>query len=383
MTFLRFRFLIAAILAFTSSAWAADTASILPPKFAGWKVSKPAQASTDPAVADPVNAALLKEYGFTGFESATYVREDGRKLTIKAAQFTDASGAYGAFTYYRMPPMQDEKIGDKASSLNERVLFFRGNILVDAVFQEMTAMSAAELRELASDLPSPLGSAGKLPNLPAYLPKTFEKNTAKYVIGPVGLMKVSAPLPAQLVNFSTEPEIVLGTYRVAGGETTLMIIQYPTNQIAAERLRTIEAARQPDPAQKNGTTPIADLGPLVYKRTGPLLVIATADASASDAKSLLADVNYEANVTWNENTYFDKKHNIGTFVWGTFLLCGILMLFAVFAGLAFGGVRILLRRIFPNRMSQHPDELEFISLHLSGNDTQSADSEVSSTIKAG
>ena len=112
-------------------------------------------------------------------------------------------------------------------------------------------------------------------------------------------------------------------------------------------------------------------------------MIATADASASDAKSLLADVNYEANVTWNENTYFDKKHNIGTFVWGTFLLCGILMLFAVFAGLAFGGVRILLRRIFPNRMSQHPDELEFISLHLSGNDTQSADSEVSSTIKAG
>ena len=43
-----------------------------------------------------------------------------------------------------------EKIGDGAASMNERVLFYRGNILVDAVFQKLSAMSAAELRELAA-----------------------------------------------------------------------------------------------------------------------------------------------------------------------------------------------------------------------------------------
>ena len=37
--------------------------------------------------------------------------------------------------------------------MNERVLFFRGNILVDAVFSRLNAMSAAELRTLASALP--------------------------------------------------------------------------------------------------------------------------------------------------------------------------------------------------------------------------------------
>ena len=45
----------------------------------------------------------------------TCARDDGRKLAIKAAVFNDASGAYGAFTYYKTPAMLDEKIGGQAA----------------------------------------------------------------------------------------------------------------------------------------------------------------------------------------------------------------------------------------------------------------------------
>src|SRR5438105_664335 len=117
-----------ALVAGTAFAAAAPAGPVLPQQFGGWTTSSSPQISNDPAVADPVNAAVLKEYGFTGFESATYTRDDGRKLTIKAARFTDASGAYGAFTYYKVPAMLTEKIGDQAVSANERVLFYRGNI---------------------------------------------------------------------------------------------------------------------------------------------------------------------------------------------------------------------------------------------------------------
>src|SRR5579872_2531545 len=111
----------------------ATPAPILPTQFAGWQISGPTHSSTDPAVADAANAALLKEYGFTDFESGTYTRDDGRKLTLKAARFADATGAYGSFTYYKLPQMLKETIPDQAASLNERVLFYRGNILVDVV----------------------------------------------------------------------------------------------------------------------------------------------------------------------------------------------------------------------------------------------------------
>ena len=83
----------------TGFVFAADNGDYLPKSFAGWTESGIAQVITDAAQADAAYPAVLKEYGFTGSETATYTREDGRKLTIKAARFKDATGAYGAFTF--------------------------------------------------------------------------------------------------------------------------------------------------------------------------------------------------------------------------------------------------------------------------------------------
>ena len=155
------------VLLLCAAAWAAEAPPpILPAQFAGWQVKDSVVKSTDSSTADAANAPVLQEYGFQRLEKATYARDDGRRLDIKAAVFADASGAYGAFTYYKTPLMLNEKIGGQASSLNNRVLFYQGNILVDAVFDKLNVMSAAELRELAGVLPAPAGNARNLPPLP-------------------------------------------------------------------------------------------------------------------------------------------------------------------------------------------------------------------------
>jgi hypothetical protein len=334
--------------------------SILPKAFGGWQAPS-IQASQDPGIADPTNAALLKEYGLTDVELASYSR-DGRKLTIRAARFKDASGAYGAFTYYKTPAMITEKFGDQGASLNERVLFYRGNIVVDAVFESLTAMSAAELRELAADLPLPRDNTAQLPGLPAYLPReSYEKNTAKYVVGPVGLEKIAAPLSAQLVDFSADAEVVLGNFTTSRGTATLMLISYPTPAIAAEHLKKIDEAQ-------SANAPIFD------KRTGPILVMATGAISESEAKALLAAVNYEANVTWNENTHVSPKDNIGSLVVNILYLCFILAGICIVAGVAFGGIRLLVKRWYPGRFFDRPEDVEFISLHLSEKASNGTDS---------
>jgi hypothetical protein len=366
---------------------------LLPPQFSGWQISGSPKMSNDPASADPANAALLKEYGFTEFESAIYIREDGRKLTLKAARFADATGSYGAFTYYKLPQMLKESIPDQAASLNERVLFYRGNVLVDVVFEKLSAMSAAELRELSEALPLPASNSRNLPGLPAYLPKLgYVKNTAKYVVGPVGLEKISSPLPAQLVDFSVGSEVAMGTYQTSDGQATLILISYPTPQIAAEHLRQLDAARQQNPQQPgsvvNTNTPPVNLlpvniGPVFDKRTGPMLVIATGAISSAEAKSLLSLVNYEADVTWNENTYTGKKNNLGNLILNIFLLCAILMAFSAVAGLAFGGIRIFFNRILPESVLHREKQMEFISLNLCEGEEAAANSNVSSSIKAG
>src|SRR5215813_11284161 len=174
-------------------SFAADpSASMLANSFAGWHLSEPAQTSNNPSSADPLNAAVLKEYGFTDVETATYTRDDGHQLTLRAARFEDASGAFGAYTFYRTPEMQPEEIGDQAASLGQRVLFCRGKGLVDATFTKLSAMSAAELRELSDDLPKASGTQSKLPDLIAYLPRqAFVAHSAKYMVGPLALEKIA------------------------------------------------------------------------------------------------------------------------------------------------------------------------------------------------
>ena len=57
-----------------------------------------------------------------------------------------------------------------------------------------------------------------------------------------------------------------------------MLIEYPTPQIAAERLRQIDAAHHVT-QQQPGIAPILDIGPFFDTRTGPIIVIAAGPLS--------------------------------------------------------------------------------------------------------
>lgn len=356
---------------------------VLPKTFGGWQVHGQVQASSDPAVGDEANAAILKEYGFNNFENATYTRDDGRTLKVRAARFADTSGAYGAFTFYKRPEMQNEKIGGQASSLNNRVLFYNGNVLIDAVFDHLTAMSAAELRELAAALPLPRGGASNLPGLPAYLPKpNYVKNTAKYIVGAQALDKIGSPIPSQLVDFNAGAEVVLGNFNTGNGDGTLMLISYPTPQIATQHLKILEAAHLANQQQQPGALPFAEVGTFMDKRTGPIVAIAAGPYSESEAKNLLDSIHYDADITWNENTYLDKKNNIANLVWNAAILSGILIGMGLIAGLAFGGMRILLQKMRP-AARRGEEEIEFISLGLEESTAAAVGSEEVRAIHAG
>lgn len=353
--FMKSRFCILFLVFFVTSLCLASTAKeagFLPQSFNGWqKNTAGAQTSTDPAVADPTDAAVLKEYGFSDVERATYTR-DGRKMQVKAARFKDASGAYGAFTFYERPQMQAEKIGDEGASNNLRILFYRGNVLVDVLLDRVTAMSAGDLRALAETLPSVGGNLSALPTLPGNLPRQFYiSHTERYITGPVAMERLGVPLPPALVDFNMGPELAGARYRSTWGEANLVLIGYPTPQIAIEKMRALEAAALPG-------------GPFYFKRTGPIVAIVNGNIPENEAQSLLASVNYDANVTWNQPTQLNPKDNLGNLIIGIFVLIGFIALLALIFGFAFGGIRILTKKLFPNRVFDRPDDVEIIRLNL-------------------
>jgi NAD/NADP transhydrogenase alpha subunit len=91
-----------------------------------------------------------------------------------------------------------------------------------------------------------------------------------------------------------------------------------------------------------------------------MLVVARGPISPSEARSLTESVNYDANVTWNERTKFDKFDNIGVLVISVAMLVVVLVGVALFGGFMVGGMRVWMRRGKPEG-SQGDD---FIKLDL-------------------
>jgi hypothetical protein len=343
---------IALLLATVASAQSKSPAGPLPQTFNGWHIDAGSvKASKDQVSADPTDAPVLKEYGFTDVESATYSRND-RKMQIKAARFSDATGAFGAFTYYVQPQMQVEKIGERGASSNTRILFFKGNILIDASVEHLSAMSGADLRSLADALPRLTSENGKLPTLPANLPsQSLMRNSSRYVIGPEALARLGVPIPAQLIDFSKSPEVAIGKYRTSQGEASVTLVGYPTPQIARERMDAMQAAGLSG-------------GPFYFKRTGPYVVAVSGNIPADEAQSLLASVNYDADVMPLQPTKPKPSEDGAGFVFALVMLCVITVLAALVFGFVFGGVRILANKMFPNRVFSRPESVEIIRLDL-------------------
>lgn len=353
---------------------AAASTSLLPEIFAGWQLTGTAQESTDPQAADPGDAVALKEYGFTRYEAASYTR-DQDTLTLKALEFGDATGAYGAFTFYRRPNMVPEQIGRGAAFDGTRVLFWSGTVLVDAKFGRLTPMSAAEMRDLVTLLPQPTGNLSVLPTLTSYLPpRHLEAMTVRYAIGPQAYRLSGGVLPAALVDFSRSAEAVTAQYNALNGTGTLTIINYPTPEIAIDREHAIQSffaahgeAQNATAAQNSWTPELADSNPAAIqsRRSGPLVAVTSGSFSADAAQQLLQSVHYEVNLTaGNRTSYVPDTTKVAQIILGVAFLVGIFALIAIVAGVSLGGGRVLWKKMRGKSDTQQDESTEFIRLNL-------------------
>jgi hypothetical protein len=276
-----------------AAALAAAAHSAIWPEHLGPYDRKSAQTATS-------NEAAPEEDGFVAAEQADYGR-----FQVTAAQYKDPTGAYAAAIERPSKPLQV------------------GNYVISC-----SGDCPKELAKLA-DAALPRVSRAALPILPDYLPsKDRVSHSERYILGPIGLKTVAPSIPESLAAFQFSPEAAVARYRLRTGDELLAIFSYPTPQIARDQAVAFEKAA---------------IG--LVKRTGPFVAVIPAPPDAQAAQKLLANINYQAAVSWNEPIPIPvKPQSVAQMILAIIELAGIVVAFCVLSGLAFGSYRILSRR---------------------------------------
>jgi hypothetical protein len=340
--------------------------ALLPDAFDGWVTAEPSKTVTDAAQADPANAAALKEYGFNAAVEANYKRE-GETLSLRALRFDDASGAYGAYSYFRQNGWPKEAIGNGAASDNNRVLFWVGTTVVDATFSHVGPMSAGELREIARQLPVPNGNRALAPPILASVPQTrLDPQTTHYAVGPASYAGAGGVLPPTLVKFDMGAEALTANYSLPSGSATLTLIDYPTPQLAHAQVDAIRAyLKAGGKAQPPWPKPLmdSDVASLEVRDSGPLVAIVSGDAIPEESHRLLESVHYEADLTAIPQPVGSEIEKTGKLLMGIAILSLIGAGAAILLGGFLGGGRALYRMATGKPASSLFD-VEFIHLDL-------------------
>jgi hypothetical protein len=288
-------------------------------------------------------APTLKRYGLKGVTVQTYGSPRGR-ARITLFEMLDAGAAYGFFSIRRgteKTVTSPISIGAESFQSGNRLYFWQSNYVVRIDGASETAQKIAGV--LSENI---LGRSRKPPVSNHLPPRNLLPGSDKYVLNAENIDRAFDLNPAVL-GFEDDVEIATASYRVDGSVARLMLLLYPTQQIAKKYSDQMDST-------KPGLAAFS-------KRVGPLVAIVSGTSDAATARSILNDVYYETKVTWSQ-----PRPNLGIaeIILTVFTFIGIGLLFTVIAGIGFGGVRIFVKSRYPNRFFDRPEEMEIIQLKL-------------------
>jgi len=342
---------------------AADS-PLLPNQFGPWQAEAPAKTLRGQELGSgwakwPNGERVLAEAGVSKIEQRAY-KSGADEITVRAFVLRDPSSAYELYTFLLAPGMKDLGLGTDSAGGEHQARFQVGNIVVQA---EIPGTAKAEvLSGLLTGLQAKADSS-PLPPVKSYLPSNGRKfGSEKYALGAEGFRAAMGSLGqdasqalTDAVGFQNGAEAMLAEYRGELRNGVLVLLDYPTPQLAEQHLHHLEQAL-PESMKRAGAT---------VERKGSLLSVVFA-ASAKEAKAIRDDVNYETQVTWNERGQKATDPPLVLMMYKIFLFTGLFLGAATGVGIAFGGFRLIVKRMFPGKVFDRPQDIEVLQLGLSG-----------------
>lgn len=307
---------------------------------------------------DPV---IEREYGVSSITERVYQLE---KVDAQAVleETSDPSGAYGLLTFYQTETMKPEKSLQLTVSGPQGALMARGTVFIrvrrpadyplsESDFQALLILigGTRSAREAVGVLPPPLPPRGLVPG------------SEKYLMGMEAARRVLPSFRTDFIGFTEGAEVQLASYLTSStgnARTSLIVINYPTPQIARLRFAAMEKFLKVN--QDRG----ADS--LYGRRQGSFVLMVLNSGSQAAATRLLDEFKVSQNVSWDQRYPGDKPITLQVveLILSNLLLVLILVSFAVLGGVLVFVAKRLTARWFPQSPWATPEDGEIIKLNL-------------------
>lgn len=327
---------------------------------AGWRSLGSATESADPArsaAALSFDPGVLRECGLRAFWQQDFSR--GKiNISLEILDFGDSSGAYSLFSIQSGRRIRSEVIGDQGFSSPNGLWLWQSNLVVHISEKDPAKRTPANLLEIGKLVSRLIGQRAELPNLVKQLPSHNQvPGSPRYFLGPQSFQRLEAPVQVANLGFNLGAEASSAEYQVPNGKARLLLMSYPTPQMARKFY-----VRLQDPQQILQNASPTDR---VYaKRTGPLLALLFRLNDETAAQEILGSIHYSASLTWDEVPPQEEVASyLRTIVRGI-ILTGVLLLLTLGAGIAFGIIRLTVKRWVPIQIFDRPQDIAIIQLQL-------------------
>ncbi len=231
-----------------------------------------------------------------------------------------------------------------------------------------------DLTKLESDLKALLGAIsvhaeeGPLPTLWQHLPTDNQVlRSDHYILGPAALAQFFPLEQGDWLGFSNGAEAEAAHYNVNGQDVSLLIADFPTPQMAGAKLAELQKRF----AANGGALPNGSK--LFAKRSVTIVALVNGARSQAEADTLLSQIQTGTQITWNEPAFQFREPSIEMMIVGSIIGTGTICLFAMVAGLAFGGFRLFIKRVLPDRVFDRSSHLQVLQMGLNSKPINSDD----------
>jgi uncharacterized protein DUF6599 len=327
----------------------------------GWRAGKMQRLPVDDVRRWGGDPAIEREYGVRFLEVQVFTQAD-ETAEVVAERATDATSAYGLFTYYRSADMTPEAGMHYAVSGPEGALLFRSQIFIRAVLPPPPAVKVppTSVRSLLAALGADSPLTEDMTALPTPLPSAnLVAGSEKYLIGEEAARRILPAIPPDLFGFNLGAEVQTGEYAEGPSHSRVVVITYPTPQIAHSAYDRMQKRLDLNQA--------GSAAEMFGKQEGSFVVLVLNAESSAAAAHWMDLFQRRVVVSWDKPYQGDKPP---LYQMLNFIVLNIIFVFYLCGWSVLGGVILFLskqaaRKWFPQTAYGQPDDARIITLKLS------------------